>query len=148
MYRLTTLFSVLCLLFFSNCGSYHCFHAPRRTSLKIIDTLPKADLLSAIDSITPRNGATYVATMSRIKIFFKDSAHVVKMIPGTSFCKLTRQYNNEVACEIRCLKGALALVPREKLSPLTEYYAVITNIVCGDTLFEGKIDLSFVTGIQ
>jgi hypothetical protein len=105
---------------------------------------PTADLVSAIDSITPAAFDTNVAPMSRIKIFFKDTSHIIRIVPQT-FCWLRTNSNEAIACEANCHKGSFCLVPKHPLYPSTTYFAKIINLGCGDTLLQGTINLTFRT---
>jgi hypothetical protein len=83
--------------------------------------------------------------MSRIKIFFKDTARVIKTVPGKTFYYMATEYQENVPCVAKCLKGAFCLVPVRPLYPATTYCAHITNLGRGDTLLQGTIILTFRT---
>ena len=133
----------LCSLFIANC-SYSCLHAHRRGMDPIDPRQPTADLAKAIDSITPADADSAVAPMSRIKLFFKDTSSMIRLVPQT-FCNLMTEFNESIPCEANCYKGAFTLVPKRALYPDITYRARIINLGKGDTLLQGTVELTFRT---
>lgn len=134
--------SVLCLSLLFGCASI--FHDEKSTCSAAAKT-PKTCLRAEIAGLSPPDSAKNVATMSKMKITFKDTAQEIKTVPGT-LCCLVSQYHEQLDCDIRCQKGSFSLIPKRRLYPATTYHVIVVNLAYGNkTRLSGKIDWSFTT---
>jgi hypothetical protein len=148
MKRIFTLGSALCVISLANCAAISSLlPSPDKTEMATTaNEVIKVDIHSKVKGVSPGDGATEVATISEIKLFFRDTTDTVKTIPGVSICRVTDQGGDTASCDTKWHRGAFCLTPKTgRFNSASIYTVVIGNLGCGDKQYAGVIISQFKT---